>query len=61
MNLLESLVLRSQLTYEEFKHYYHYDNKKTRSSAPKKGAYVPLEERLSMLAAKKISEIQTTR
>lgn len=61
MQLLESLALKSQLTYEEFKHFYNYDHK-GRSSAPKKGAYVPLEERLSsMLSIKKLNEAQTTR
>lgn len=63
MQLLESLALKSQLTYEEFKHFYNYNNNKTtRSSAPKKGAYVPLEERLnSMLSMKRLNEAQTTR
>ena len=61
MELLEALALRSQLTYEEFKHFYNYDHK-SRHSAPKKGAYVPLEERLrSMLSMKKLNEAQTTR
>lgn len=61
MQLLESLALKSQLTYEEFKHFYNYD-RKARSSAPKKGAYVPLEERLSsLLSMKKLNEAQTTR